>query len=229
MRCDGASGRWVCGLFSLLLAALLGCGQDQADAPKPEDDNGAEVPAEETGAAGDAQPEAAAEQEPPPPPTIPEVQLTETDLAKCRLGVGDAFPVGELPDLGGEPHSLSSLYGEKLTVVCFWTSKDIYALAELEELMWDVVEPFGDKGVAVVGINVGEEPAVVREKVEMTGADYPILLDADGSFYAQISTAQPPQTYLLDDEGKILWFDIEYSQGTRRDLLQAIRVALGEI
>ena len=35
--------------------------------------------------------------------------------------------------------------------------------------------------------------------------------------------------YLLDAQGKILWFDVEYSRSTREDLVQGIRVALGEL
>jgi hypothetical protein len=34
--------------------------------------------------------------------------------------------------------------------------------------------------------------------------------------------------YLLDPAGKVLWFDIEYSTGSRRDLERAIRFVLGE-
>jgi hypothetical protein len=35
-----------------------------------------------------------------------------------------------------------------------------------------------------------------------------------------------PRTYLLDSSGKILWFDLEYSRSTRRELNQAIRYVL---
>ncbi len=35
-----------------------------------------------------------------------------------------------------------------------------------------------------------------------------------------------PRTYLVDSQGKILWFDMEYSRSTRRDLRDAIRVVL---
>ena len=38
-----------------------------------------------------------------------------------------------------------------------------------------------------------------------------------------------PRTFLLDATGRVLWFDVEYSRPSRRDLIQSIRVALGEL
>ena len=37
-----------------------------------------------------------------------------------------------------------------------------------------------------------------------------------------------PRVFLVDDRGKILWFDVEYSRTTRQELLQAIQVTLGK-
>ena len=58
---------------------------------------------------------------PPPPPTIPKVAMSDAIRATCLVNVGDAMPQGELPDLAGNLHGLGSLYGSKLTVLCFWT------------------------------------------------------------------------------------------------------------
>lgn len=223
----GAKNQWI---WSLLVAVVLtGCGGEQAAAPADGEGDVGETSADAT-ATDAGQPSAEPEPEqPPPPPTIPEVKLTEAAMETCLVGVGDTFPSGELAGLDGEVTSLQSIYGSRLTVVCFWKSDNLYALAELQDLALDVVEPYGDKGVSVVGVNVGEEAELVAEKVKMTGAEFPILLDADGSFFEKVATAELPRTYLLDEQGKIIWFDIEYSQGTRRDLLQAIQVALGEL
>jgi hypothetical protein len=37
-----------------------------------------------------------------------------------------------------------------------------------------------------------------------------------------------PRVYLLNASGKIIWFDTDYSQASRRNLMQAIQVLLGE-
>jgi hypothetical protein len=38
-----------------------------------------------------------------------------------------------------------------------------------------------------------------------------------------------PRTYLLDPTGKILWFDVEYSRSTRRDLSEALDAMVGPV
>ena len=48
------------------------------------------------------------------------------------------------------------------------------------------------------------------------------LVDSDSKLFLQFATARVPRTYVLDKDGKILWFDIEYSQSTRRDLANAL-------
>ena len=167
--------------------------------------------------------------EPPPPPTIPKVTMADTDLAKCRVRVGDAMPDAELPDLSGKKLALRSLYGKKLTVVVFWTGTSIYALQELQDLQTDVAKPYADKGVRVVGVHEGEDAKAARESLETAEATFPSLLDPGGAYFAKVGTERLPRTYLLDATGKILWFDIEYSRSTRRDLQQGIKVALGEL
>ena len=50
------------------------------------------------------------------------------------------------------------------------------------------------------------------------------LIDADATYFKSVATEKLPRTYLLDQEGKILWFDIEYSQSTYRELLKTLDV-----
>jgi peroxiredoxin len=174
-------------------------------------------------------------QAPPPPPTIPKVALSDALRATCLVSVGDTMPTGELPDPAGKMHALDSLYGEKLTVVCFWTigtshRSQLVAAAELQDLMKKVAEPFGKKGVHVVGINVGDAPAAVGQEVGKAAVTFPNLLDPKGEFLAKVAKDKKmPRTFLLDASGRILWFDVEYSRPSRRDLAQSIRVVLGEL
>jgi peroxiredoxin len=92
----------------------------------------------------------------------------------------------------------------------------------------DVVGPFGGAGVAVVGIAVGESPDSAQATLQRAKAEYPNLLDADGKAFDQVGSEKLPRTYLLDSQGKIVWFDIEYSLSTRRELHQALRAIVGK-
>jgi peroxiredoxin len=171
---------------------------------------------------------------PPPPPTIPQVVLSDSLRAACVVGVGDKMPDGELPDAAGNLHALGSMYGQKLTVVCVWTTGDsprsrLMTTRTLKDLMKGLVEPFGERGVRLIGINVGESPAAVEQHMADAGATFPTLLDLKGEFYAKLAKDQKmPRAYLIDSRGKILWFDVELPRDSLRDLAQGIRAALGE-
>ena len=174
-------------------------------------------------------------QEPAPPPTIPKVVLSETLRATCLVNVGQTIPDAELSDAAGKMQTFHSLYGQNLTVVSFWTigatrRSQLVAAAALRDLTKDVAVPFAEKGVQIIAVNVGDSAAAVRQELDQTGAAFPCLLDPRGQFYAKIAKdGKMPRTFLLDASGKILWFDVEYSRPSRRDLLLSIRVALGEL
>src|SRR5262245_39609401 len=91
------------------------------------------------------------------PAVMPKVLLSKSHEALCKLKVGDAMPAIELPVVGSnERKKLSDFFGKKATVVLFWKGDRRMAREALADLGPDVVELFGDTGVAVVGIAVNE-------------------------------------------------------------------------
>jgi hypothetical protein len=79
-----------------------------------------------------------------------------------------------------------------------------------------------------VGVSVDAPAADAQATLKAAVAQFANLLDADGKAFAQVGSEKLPRTYLVDPQGKILWFDIEYSLGTRRELNQALRAVAGE-
>jgi len=167
-------------------------------------------------------------EKPPPKPTIPVVGLSAELLATCVVKVGDRMPDGELLDLDGKPHPIASLRGKKLTVLFFWTIDNPYSVGEVEDLSDDVAKAYAGRGLKVVGIHHGGTPDAVRRKVKELEVDFPVLMDPKNEYFGKVAKEKLLRTYLLDAAGKILWFDVEYSRSTRRELLQAIDVALGK-
>jgi peroxiredoxin len=156
------------------------------------------------------------------PAGVPPVLLTKHHANLCRVKVGDALPAMELPTASGNKTKLSELYGKAATVVVFWADDREMSHMELADLATDVIEPFGSKGVAVVGVAVKEKPEQATAAVKEVGKEIPMLIDDKGSAFAQIGSRNLPRTFVLDANGKILWFDIEYSHATRRELKQAL-------
>jgi peroxiredoxin len=162
------------------------------------------------------------------PAAIPVVQLSKGHEALCRVKVGDTMPTFELEQLGGGRRRTSELAGKKATVVVFWKAGRRMTDQLLVDLGPDVIEPFGGAGVAVVGVAVGESASSAQAALERTGANFPNFLDTVSRAFAQVGSDKLPRAYLLDPQGKILWFDIEYSQTTRRELHQALRAVTAD-
>ena len=211
----------------------------QAGCPADPQQPGPDAPAGDPSADGAAMDDPGAARpaprvEEPPKPTMPKVLLTEAHEATCLVGVGDAMPSGELTGPDGNRYVLGEMLGERLTVVCFWSvggSERSRMLAEsaLADLTVDVAAPYAEKGVRVIGVNVGDGPAEVAEAVDAAEAGFPNLLDPQGALFSKVATEGLPRVYLLGADGKILWFDVEYSSSTRHALLTAIQVTLGEV
>ncbi len=239
---------WAVVLAAAAGLVCLGC--QQKTSPKPAEKNPAAAHSEKQA----SQPETtkpAAETTPvakpeSPPSTkdstasaalakMPKVALSDALRASCLVNVGDALPAAALPDASGKMLDLKSLYGPKLTVVCFWTigtthRSQLTAEAVLQDLAKQVAEPFGAKGVQIVGIDVGDSPDAVDANVQKAGASFPNLSDADGAYFAKIARdKRMPRIFLLDAAGRILWFDVEFGRASRFDLTQAIRAGLGEL
>jgi peroxiredoxin len=157
---------------------------------------------------------------------MPKVLFTDAHAQTNLLGVGDQMPAITLPDLAGKNQELGSLLGKQVTVVLFWSAANPYAVAELGDLEIDLHKRFGPRGLEVVAIAERDSPQVVQQMVSKAGVKFPVLLDAQGQALAQLATKKLPRTYLLDGSGKILWFDIEYSRSTWRDLRRAIQYVL---
>jgi peroxiredoxin len=156
---------------------------------------------------------------------IPKVALTRQEQDLCKLKVGDSMPAIELPRLdSGKPTKLAELYGKSATVVVFWKGDRRMTREELADIGPDVIEMFGKSGVAVVGVAVQETAQSAQELLTKGGTKFDNLLDADGKAFAQVGAERLPQTYVLDASGKIVWFDIEYSLATRRELHDVLTV-----
>lgn len=165
---------------------------------------------------------------PTPELVMPKVVLSAQHAAMSPIKVGDPFPNFELPDVGGATRSLAELHGSTLTLVVFWNSVQPTALEELSDMNRYFLPRFAESGLAVVAVNVGEPAAQAAELAKAAGATYVILCDPEKKAFAQVATEKLPRSYLLDSSGRVIWFDLEYSPTTRRDLAVVIRQTLGE-
>jgi peroxiredoxin len=221
---------WIAGVCCLALSlCTAGCNNTTDEASvgttRPLAD-----PAEDVGRPR-PRPDVVPEPEPEPPaePQIPEVQLTEQVEQESFVRVGDMMPEMELTTLDGQTQKLQDLYGEQATVVFFWRADHPFARSLFDDIGPEVARPRAEQQVQVIAIS--EDTAeVVQPIVDEVQPGFPVLLDPDGMALAKVGTEKlMPRTYLLDPTGKILWFDVEYSRSTRRDLSEALDAMVGPV
>jgi len=161
-------------------------------------------------------------------PGVPRVYLTAAHAKLCKARVGDPFPVQSLSNLnGGDATTIQQLAGAKATVVLFWSNEGWMSRAALRDVSRAVAEQFDPKEVTVVGIAVLTSREDATTAMRNAGAQFPQLLDADGRALAKIGSGLPPRILVLDERSeqehaRIAWFDIEYSEATRREMRQTL-------
>ena len=98
----------------------------------------------------------------------------------------------------------------------------MYAVAALRWLAEDVAPAYQAKGVNLLGVCVRDKADEAKKAAAEAGAKFPILVDADGSYYAKVAKVaaddKRPRVFLLDAAGKIAWLDTEFSETTKNQL-----------
>jgi peroxiredoxin len=159
---------------------------------------------------------------------IPPVLLTTDHRKRCRVHIGDSLPPIELPLLGGNPTKLATLQGKQATVILFWHPHHWMTQDALNDIS-GLTKQWANQRVKLVGIASGQPAGKVQTQLTAVGAEFPQLLDTDNHAYSQVSNLKASESSLpwiivLDAEGKIAWFDIEYSESSRRELRQTVSV-----
>lgn len=106
------------------------------------------------------------------------------------------------PTLDGGRLDVADLQGQ-VVIVNNWASWCAPCRDEMPVL---VAAAGAHQGVAVVGVNVRDEPAAAEAFAAELGVDFPVIEDPDGSILRSIPGVPPaalPSTVILDPQGRI--------------------------
>jgi peroxiredoxin len=164
-----------------------------------------------------------------PPLGMPKIALSEQHARACPIKLGQVFPSVMLNDQAGQPQELKKFHG-KYTLVVIWSASEPSSVEELGDLEAYAYQPYKNVGLNVVAVHTmagkTKQPTEALQKYQPT---FTILHDPTGELWAKVGKESLPRTFLLDGEGGVLWFDIEYSRTTRRQLQQALQAVMQEI
>ena len=108
--------------------------------------------------------------------------------------------------LNSKPLQLANLKG-KPVLIEFWTSECVNCLRSVPWLH-SVQNRYREKNLVIVGVHTPELPQErsidhVRAVVTKLGITYPVMLDADYSYWNAINNKYWPAFYLVDTSGRI--------------------------
>lgn len=128
-----------------------------------------------------------------------------TGSARCDKDrsprVGYLAPDFTLTDLNGQEVQLRSYRGSQPVWINFWQSSCDHCVNEIP-IIERVYQRYKDRGVAVLGVNVGQDPEVVTHFTEDNGYDWTFLLD-DGTVTSQYCVTGVPTHLFIDRDGRI--------------------------
>ncbi|MFT5820604.1 MAG: cytochrome c biogenesis protein CcmG/thiol:disulfide interchange protein DsbE [Crocinitomix sp.] len=145
-------------------------------------------------------------------------------------GLGKTMPSVMLENLDGDQINSADLEnGGNPIVISFWATWCKPCRLELNTIMDEYDELVSETGVKLVAVSIDDErnKSKVRPVVDAEGWDYDVWLDTNSDLKRAMGVNYPPQTFILNGEGKIVYSHVGFVPGDELDLFDAVR-ALSE-
>ena len=125
-----------------------------------------------------------------------------TATAGFSLGVGEAAPAFSLTSSEGASLNLEDFKNKGPLMLVFWATWCPVCKEELPQIK-KIVDEFGPRGLAVIGINVGvnDSPRKMVAYKKKYGLEYPVAFDQDSRVTKAFGVAGTPTILILDKKG----------------------------
>lgn len=145
---------------------------------------------------------------------------------------GKKVPSVQIQTLDGRNVNTSTFSnGGKPMLISFWATwcspckKELNAIAEVYD------EWKKETGVKVIAISIDDSKSSnkVAPYVNGKGWEFEEYLDVNSDFKRAIGVNNPPQTFLIDGKGEIVWQHVGFKDGDEAQYIEALRkVVKGE-
>ncbi|MEI7594707.1 MAG: TlpA disulfide reductase family protein [Bacteroidota bacterium] len=135
-------------------------------------------------------------------------------------------PSVEVKTLDGATFNTANLSNDgKPMIISFWATwckpciKELNTMSELYE-EWQK-----ETGVKIIAISIDDARRMssVAPLVNSNGWDFTVLLDPNSDFKRAMGVNIPPQTFVVDGKGNIVWTHTGFTEGGELELIEIIR------
>lgn len=136
------------------------------------------------------------------------------------------LPSVELKDMEGAKINVQDAVKEgRITVISFWATWCSPCKRELDNLV-DFYADWRDQGidVEIIAVSTDDSRTATRVKstVDSKGWEYTILLDTNQDFQRAMSVANVPFTFVIDQNGEIVYSHSGYIEGDEYELEEKV-------
>ncbi len=153
-------------------------------------------------------------------------------LCACAGMAQKSIPSVEIRTLSGKTVNIRDYTHKegRITILSFWATWCKPCIQELDAIKDLYPEWQEIYGVQLVAVTIDDQRTLpkVGPLVESKAWDYIILADPNRALMAALNFQTPPQTFLLDRNGDVVYEHTGYIPGNEYDLEEKIKAAAGK-
>jgi len=137
-------------------------------------------------------------------------------------------PGFKLKDIFQKTVNSDDIYGNGVVVIEFWSTTCEACKEELPHLN-DLFLEYRDEGLITIAISTDDARLEKNVKPFIQGRDYKfkVLLDPDKKAYQAFHVVSIPMTFIIDENGKIVYTHLGFNAGDEEIIKDEILKALG--